>query len=314
MAADESELVSMILDSFSTYIRCELNYSVHTVSAYLRDLRQWADYATSGHPEQLDPASVTTSDLRLWLSTLARQGLSQRTMRRKVSALRSLFAYLSRRHGLAPNPAADLHAGRTDKPLPVYVRQQEMSALLADDIDPTDFISVRNRLIVLMFYSTGMRTTELETLLDADVSTPRAELKVMGKRGKQRVIPFGDELAEMITAYRRLREQTVGAAATERFFVRPDGQPLYRRLIYRIVHSTLAGRTVAARQSPHVLRHSFASDMLNNGADLYSVQQLLGHNSLETTQVYTHITFQELKHNYQLAHPRAAKKEVQPWK
>ncbi len=297
-----------MLDSFATYIRCELNYSVHTVSAYMRDLRQWADFATNGHPEQLDPTSVTASDIRLWLGTLARQGNTPRTIHRKLSSLRAFFHFLTAQHQLTSNPTATLHAAKTDKPLPVYVRPAESASILADDLDTTDFTAVRNRLILLMFYSTGMRTTELETLLDVNVNTSKGELKVLGKRNKERIIPFGNELTEMITLYRHLRDTTVGGQPTTQFFVRQDGQPLYRRLIYRIVHNALEGRTVAARRSPHVLRHSFASDMLNNGADLFSVQQLLGHSSLATTQVYTHITYQELKQNYQLAHPRAAKK------
>ncbi len=297
-----------MLDSFSTYIRCELNYSVHTVSAYMRDLRQWADFATGGRPDTLDPFTVTTSDLRQWINRLAREGDTPRTLRRKISSLRTFFGFLAKRHGMLSNPAADLHAPKADKPLPVYVRQQEMDSILADDLDPDDFISVRDRLILLMFYSTGMRSSELEGLLDADVSIPRGELKVLGKRNKERIIPFGDELTEMITLYRRLRDATVPGKPAPQFFVRPGGEPLYRRLIYRVVHGALEGRTVAPRQSPHVLRHSFASDMLNNGADLFSVQQLLGHKSLETTQVYTHITYLELKNNYQLAHPRAVKK------
>jgi integrase/recombinase XerC len=274
----------------------------------MRDLRQWAEFATGGHVEQLDAQSVTTSDIRLWVAKLSRDGDSPRTLRRKLSALRAFYAYLIKRHGFTSNPAADIHSPKADKPLPVYVRQNEMAALLADDFDAGDFTEVRNRLILLMFYSTGMRTTELETLLDTNVNTQRGELKVLGKRNKERIIPFGDELSEMITLYRQLRDTTVGGAPTNEFFVRPDGQPLYRQLIYRVVHSALQGRTVAPRQSPHVLRHTFAGDMLNNGADLFSVQQLLGHKSLETTQVYTHITYQELKNNYQLAHPRAAKK------
>jgi len=164
--------------------------------------------------------------------------------------LRAFYAYLIKRHGFTSNPVADIHSPKADKPLPVYVRQNEMAAILADDYDAADFTEVRNRLIILMFYSTGMRTTELETLLDTNVNTQRGELKVLGKRNKERIIPFGDELSEMITLYRQLRNTTVGGAPTNEFFVRPDGQPLYRQLIYRVVHSALQGRTVAPRQSP----------------------------------------------------------------
>ena len=159
-----------------------------------------------------------------------------------------------------------------------------------------------------MIYSTGLRCSEIQGLMDKDVDTARGELKVLGKRNKERIIPFGKELSDMITTYRKLRDDTVGTTAPNEFFVRESGEPLYRKLIYNVVHKALAGNTVASRQSPHVLRHSFATDMLNNGADLYAVQQLLGHQSLATTQVYTHITYRELKQNYQQAHPRALKK------
>lgn len=297
-----------MLDSFLTYIRCELNLSTHTVSAYKRDLQQWIDFATGGKPQSLHPFDVQPGDLRLWVAALAKSGDSPRTIRRKIQALRSFFRYLMVRHGAHSNPAAELELAKADKPLPVFVRQDETNDILNEEFDRNDFTQTRNRLIVLMLYTTGMRASELMGLLDAAVDTEKGELKVLGKRNKERIIPFGDELSEMITLYRELRDNTVPPPPADEFFVRESGEPLYRDLIYKVVHNTLAGRTVAARQSPHVLRHSFATDMLNNGADLYSVQQLLGHQSLATTQVYTHITYRELKHNYELAHPRAAKK------
>ncbi len=297
-----------MLNSFLTYIRCELNLSTLTVSAYKRDLEQWIDFATGGKPETLNPFDVQTGDLRLWVASLAKRGDTPRTIRRKIQALRAFFRYLMVRHDARSNPAADLELAKTDRPLPVFVRQEETKAILNDEFDPKNFVEVRDRLIILMLYTTGMRASELMGLRDAAVDTRKGELKVLGKRNKERIIPFGEELSEMITLYRDLRNDTVPLPAADEFFVRPSGEPLYRSLIYSIVHNALAGRTVAARQSPHVLRHSFATDMLNNGADLYSVQQLLGHQSLATTQVYTHITYRELKQNYELAHPRAAKK------
>jgi integrase/recombinase XerC len=173
--------------------------------------------------------------------------------------------------------------------------------------DDTDETAARNTLIINMFYSTGIRCSELLTLRDADVDTSRRELKVLGKRNKERIVPFGDELARMITAYRSLRKN--GPGPNNEFFVRPDGKALYRKAIYNVVHNAMTEAGIhAARRSPHVLRHSFATDMLNNGAELNAVQQLLGHSSLGTTQIYTHVTLRELKHNYQLAHPRAQRK------
>ncbi len=297
----------MLFDSFLTYIRCELNLSAHTVLSYKLDLEQWSEFTTSGKPETLHPDDVTTNDIRLWVASLSSAGNSPRTIKRKIQSLRAFYKFMMKRHGMKNNPAADLTLMRTDKPLPVYIRPNETSSLLSDDWDKTDFIETRDRLIILMFYTTGVRTSELENLLDVNVDTNRNELKVLGKRNKERIIPFGEELKEMITLYRKLRDNRI-ESPTEAFFVRPTGESLYRRLIYSIVHSTLAGRVHSSRQSPHILRHSFATDMLNNGADINAVQQLLGHQSLATTQVYTHITYRELKLNYQHAHPRALKK------
>lgn len=303
-----------MLNSFITYIRCELALSAHTVSAYTRDLTQWADFATGNKPEELHPADVTTSDLRLWINSLARSGDSPRTIRRKVQALRAFFRYMMRQHGMTYNPAADLTLAKTDKPLPVYARQSETAAILDAEIDTDDFNQVRDRLIVDMIYTTGLRASEVTGLLDADIDTARGELKVLGKRNKERVVPFGQELARSIDAYRTLRDSSPLTAVhpsdiTAPLLVRSDGRPLYRKLVYNIVHARLTeGGAHAKRLSPHVMRHSCATDMLNAGAPMASVQQMLGHASLVSTQVYTHVTYKDLKNNYQLAHPRAQKK------
>ncbi|MBQ9076428.1 MAG: tyrosine-type recombinase/integrase [Muribaculaceae bacterium] len=290
-----------------TYIRCELNYSAHTVLSYRNDLEQWRDYATGGNPEKFRADDVTVNDLRLWVAKLSNDGNSPRTIRRKIQSLRAFYRYMMKCHGLKDNPAAELTPVRTDKPLPVYIRPTETAAILSETWDDTDFIETRDRLIILMFYTTGIRASELRSLLDINVDTTRGELKVLGKRNKERIIPFGNELSEMITLYRHLRDEAIDSPAPQ-FFLRPTGEPLYGNLIYQIVHRTLAGKVHSGRQSPHVLRHSFATDMLNNGADIKAVQQLLGHSSLASTQVYTHITYRELKLNYQHAHPRALKK------
>ncbi len=298
-----------MLASFLTYIRCELNLSAHTVSSYSTDLKQWVEFATNGKPVLLRPLDITTSDLRLWISHLSNNGDSPRTIKRKVQALRAFYRYLMLRHNATTNPAAELTLTKADKPLPVYVRSSETQAILDTTIPEDDFIAIRDHLIVLTIYTTGIRCSELLTLRDCDVNTAQCELKVIGKRNKDRIVPFGNELRDKIEQYRKLRDATISAETRpEYFFVKPTGQPLYRKLIYNIVHKALKGQTHAPRLSPHVLRHSFATDMLNNGADLYAVQQLLGHKSLATTQVYTHITYRELKHNYQQAHPRAQKK------
>ncbi len=298
----------MLIHSFLTYIRCELNLSVHTVSSYQRDLEQWRDFATGGKIDTFTPLDVTTNDLRVWVSHLATTGATSRTIRRKIQSLRAFYRYLNRYHNIKENPAAELQLSRDKKSLPVYIKPGETQSMLDSQWDKEDFISTRDHLIILMFYSTGMRSSELETLTDVNVDSKRCELKVIGKRNKERIIPFGKEMQEVIDIYRALRDDLTGYTP-ERFFTRPTGEPMYRKLIYNIVHRELNdANTHSSRQSPHVLRHSFASDMLNNGADLTAVQQLLGHQSLATTQVYTHITYRELKLNYQHAHPRALKK------
>lgn len=312
-----------LVEEFLSYLRLELNYSPLTVDAYRRDLTQWAEFATGKAEEVttspldlLSPFDVTTNDLRQWIGSLARGGCAPRTIRRKASALRAFFRYLMRNHGLKANPASALTLSRPSKELPVYIRPNETEELLSADNPAAtdDFNELRDRLIVEMFYSTGMRCQELVDLLDINVDTRRGELKVHGKRNKERIIPFGARLGESIEAYRQLRDSAsttaVGINDSEaHFFVRKNGEPIYRKLAYNVVHTALSlGGVHATRLSPHVLRHSFATDMLNNGAPLSSVQQLLGHASLASTQVYTHITYREIKQNYQLAHPRALKK------
>ena len=303
-----------LLEQFLAYIGLELGYSPLTVSAYRSDLDRWADEMTGGNAEALDPMSVMASDLRVWLGGVARRGVSPRTVRRKVAALRAFFKFLMRHHGLGSNPAALLTLPKTPKNIPVYVRQAETESILDAPVPEDDFVSVRDRLIIDIFYTTGLRCSELMTLRDADVDTARGELKVLGKRNKERVVPFGQELARSIDAYRTLRDSSPLTAVhpsdiTAPLLVRSDGRPLYRKLVYNIVHARLTeGGAHAKRLSPHVMRHSCATDMLNAGAPMASVQQMLGHASLVSTQVYTHVTYKDLKNNYQLAHPRAQKK------
>ena len=299
-----------MIEAFLKYLSSELAKSPATVDAYGRDLRQWSDYATSNGRYDLEPQTTSVDDLRLWVAWLAKQGCCQRSIRRKVQSLRAFFNFMMREHGMASNPAAELEPAKLPKTLPVIVKPSETAAMLDEEIDMKDFTQVRNRLIVLMIYTTGMRCSEVVGLKDVNVDAKKGELKVLGKRNKERIIPFGKELADMITAYRALRTDisasTAGADAP--FFVREDGEPVYRKLVYDAVHRSMEGTVHATRLSPHVLRHSFATDMLNNGANLTAVQQLLGHESLATTQIYTHVSYREISNNYQHAHPRALKK------
>ncbi|MDE6308910.1 MAG: tyrosine-type recombinase/integrase [Muribaculaceae bacterium] len=300
----------MTIDAFLTYIRCELNYSVHTVSSYTCDLYQWAEFTTKGKPETLKPELVTTADLRLWVVGLAQQKCSNATVRRKIQSVRAFYRYLMTQHGLKSNPASDLQLAKLSKPLPPYIRPADTAEMIDNMREHTlsdDFLAVRNALIIDMLYTTGMRCSELTELLDVDVDTVKGELKVHGKRNKDRIIPFGNELAKMIDKYRMIRQRTIGP--TTLMFVNRDKLPMSRSSVYYVVSKTMkAEGVITSQHGPHVLRHSFATDLLNNGADLAAVQQLLGHESIATTQVYTHITYRDLQSNYKLAHPRASKK------
>jgi integrase/recombinase XerC len=297
--------MSDIIDKYLQYIKLELNLSSHTQVAYGNDLRQWEQFLTGGS-EPLDVASVTSSDIRAWLLQLSDSGDSARTLRRKVQAVRSFYKWLMRNGTASVNPASSVELARIPKRLPQLVREDSVNTLLDSEVDETDFEQVRNRLIVMMLYETGMRRAELIGLLDKNVDTAKGELKVHGKRDKDRIIPFGTELADWIERYRALRNEQ--ARGCESFFVRDNGEPLYAMLVYRVVREALGEAGVTSKRSPHVLRHTFATAMLNDGAELNSVKELLGHESLATTQIYTHVTFSELKHNYKLAHPRALKK------
>ena len=297
--------MSKTIDNYLQYIKVELNFSPHTVTAYSADLLQWEQFLTNGS-EPLDVTSVTASDIRAWLLHLSKQGDGARTLRRKVQAVRSFYKWLMRQGAVASSPASDVELARIPKRLPELVRESSMDALLDKEIDEQDFEQVRNHLIVMMLYETGMRRAELLGLLDQNVDTAKGELKVHGKRDKDRIMPFGTELAIWIDKYRSLRDCQVKGCDT--FFVLENGKPLYPMLVYRVVKQSLSEVGVMSKRSPHVLRHSFATAMLNDGASLNGVKELLGHESLATTQLYTHVTFSELKNNYKLAHPRALKK------
>ncbi|MCH4154824.1 MAG: tyrosine-type recombinase/integrase [Muribaculaceae bacterium] len=297
----------MLIESFLKYLRYELNLSTYTVLSYKNDLRQFTDFIAGGE-EKFEPKGVTQNDVRAWMVQLANSGDVARTVRRKVQAVRALYKYLMKHGEVDADPAADIELAKIPKKLPSYIRQSSMDTLLAEPIDENDFIAVRDRLIVLTLYSTGIRRAELIGLLDSNVDTDSCEMKVHGKRDKDRIVPFGDELRDAIEHYRKLRDKEVGKACTT-LFVRPNGEPLYPSLVYNTVHNALLTVGGGQKLSPHVLRHTFASAMLNGGAGIDSVKELLGHESLAATQVYTHITFSELKNNYKLAHPRAQKKE-----
>ena len=290
----------MLAESFLRYIRYEKNLSTHTVLSYKNDLFQFKAFL-----ETLEPGcelqQVAPEQVREWIASLSEDGLTARSISRKVSSLRAFYRYLVSQSVVAGSPVNDVRVPKVRKKLPVYLRRDTMDELLDDVSYGDDLEGVRNKLIIEMFYNTGIRRAELIGLKDEDVR--EGEIKVTGKRNKQRLVPYGAELAELIADYRRMRSEA-GLGDAEYFFIRKSGEPLYPQLVYRVVKQALSQVCTLEKRSPHVLRHTFASVMLNNGAGLNSVKELLGHHSLASTEVYTHITFEELKQSYNQAFPQ----------
>ncbi|MEE1022316.1 MAG: tyrosine-type recombinase/integrase [Muribaculaceae bacterium] len=302
-----------MLTEFSDYLRYELNRGTLTVEAYLRDIRQFATFMERRHEaggEEL-LAKASTADIRAWIGVLAEQGEKPRSVRRKVQSLRALFRYLLKRKEIVANPAADIVMAKPDKPLPKFVRESEMEEVLSREVDE-GFYPFRDRLILELLYTTGMRRAEIIGLRDADVDLSAMQLKVTGKRMKQRLIPFPRQMAATLREYLGRREaeekEAEGPGRGAGLLFTHKGKAMSTTRLTEIVREGLEG-TSAARKSPHVLRHTFATTLLNNGAELNSVKELLGHSSVATTQIYTHLSFNELRANYMHAHPRERGRE-----
>ena len=296
-----------MVEAFLRYIRGEKNYSSNTVMSYKNDLAQFQDYCER-EAGGFDPLLVDAAIVRAWMTALVESGEAVSTVRRKVCALRSFFRYLKREGKIAGNPLTLVAMPRAEKKLPVYVREGQMECLIDDIPFGDDFDGVRDRLMLVMLYTTGMRRSELVGVADADVDFHGMTIRVTGKGNKQRLIPFGRELADMMQAYLACRSREVGKVDGSAFLVRQSGEALYVGMVYRKVKHYLALVTSISKKSPHVLRHTFATAMLADGADLTAVKELLGHSSLSSTEVYTHVSPREILLNYNRAHPRALKK------
>lgn len=295
----------MLIDSFLDYLRYERNYSDYTLLAYSKDLSQFEEYVKTQMEGIFDPRQIDADIVRNWIIFLLDEKISPVSVNRKLSSLKSFFKFLMKQRIVSVNPLRLISGPKTKKPLPFFVKEGEMEALLDGDGFDEDFEGVRNRLILEMFYDTGMRRSELVGIRNSDVDYEAMQIKVTGKRNKQRLIPFAEGLKNLMLAYTEVRNREVGASS-EWFFVRKNGEPLSTGMVYIVVRKKLSELSTLAKRSPHVLRHSFATSMLNNGAELNAVKELLGHSSLASTSVYTHTTFEELKKVYH-AHPRAKK-------
>lgn len=298
-----------LIARFISHLTVERNASPHTVRAYRDDLLQFSAWLDALCGRDDAPADGVDRDtLRQYLGALLDGGLGKRSATRKLTALRTFFSFSVARGGLAENPAATLRSLKLERRLPAFVEQEQLAALLATP-DTSTFAGARDAAILEVFYSTGIRLSELVSLNHDSIAPRSGTLRVLGKRRKERVVPIGRAaLAALDTCALRMREHFTGARTLrdpEAVFVNLRGARISTRAVHTIVHSTLRLAEHQMRCSPHVLRHSFATHLLDRGADLEAVRELLGHESLSTTQIYTHVSTDHLKRVYATAHPRA---------
>ena len=291
-------------DSFLKYLAAERNYSSATIESYAKDLSMFQEFLEEQNPNASWTA-VEAEDVREWVIYLMdEQKMAASSVNRRLSAMRSFYKYLRRVGRVSINPMEKVVAPKKKRPLPYYVRESEMDRLLELTAEDRSFKGIRDRLVLMMFYETGIRRAELLGMTDASVDLVTKQIKVTGKRNKQRIIPFGEELESEIKAYQIAREETLGQRTFPALFVTEKGTAMNEKQVSKIVKENLSKVTTIKKRSPHVLRHSFATAMLNNKADLTSIQKLLGHESVSTTEIYTHVSFEELKSEYKNAHPR----------
>lgn len=290
------------VDSFIEYLKAERNYSASTLSSYSEALKLFQNFVESLN-ESCDWRTIDAAIIREWIVYLVdeKKYTSSTINFSHLSPMRTFYKYLRRMGYVNVNPMEKIVAPKLERKLPSFVREQEMDELLELMLQDATPKGIRNRLVVMMFYETGIRRAELHSLTDSSVDIASMQIKVTGKRNKQRIVPFGEELGNQIRKYLAVRNRRNGC---ESFFVNDSGGRLSYEAIGEIVKNSLSLVTTQQKRTPHVLRHTFATAMLNNDADLTSIQQLLGHESLKTTETYTHLSFEELKSAYRNAHPR----------
>lgn len=293
----------MAQGNYIDYISYEKRYSKHTILAYRRDLSQFSAFLSDQY-DITDLNIVEHKHIRSWLVYLMEQGISSRSVLRKLSTLKSYYKYQLRHKLIEQNPTLLVISPKSSSRNPVFIEEEKIQVLLDEISYPDNFTGLRDKLILEVFYGTGMRLSELIELQTIDISFHSSNFKVIGKRNKERLIPFSREMAKQLLHYMEMKE-AIGYADTTWLFITEGGKKLYPRLVYRIVNKYLGLVTTLTKKSPHILRHTFATHMLNRGADLNAVKEFLGHANLAATQVYTHNTVEKLKKIYQQAHPRA---------
>lgn len=290
------------IEDFLKYLTFERNYSQRTIGEYSEDLHGFEQFYKK-LDDELSWENIDTDVVRDWVEYMMDKGNTATSVNRRLSALRSFYRYALKRGLVENDPTYKLQGLKRKKPLPQFLKEAEMDTLLVSEMWGNTYKDVLARTIILTFYSTGIRVSELVGLNNKDINIVTHEIKVTGKRNKQRIIPFGKELEEQIDTYQKLRNDEIGEQ--EALFVTAKGERITTAQVRTMVKANLAKVSTLKKKSPHVLRHTFATAMLNNKAGLESVKKLLGHESIATTEVYTHVTFEQLKKAYNEAHPRA---------
>ncbi len=293
----------MLIDSFLNFLQYEKNYSEKTINSYRVDLIQLEEYIKNDS-EELTLTEVDADIIRQWIIDLTKKGYTTSSVNRKLSSLRSFYKFLLLKQEIIKDPTRKINGPKKKKPLPIFLKEKEINKILEETNFKEGFIGIRDQMIIEMFYATGIRLSELIGLDNKDINFEDSLIKVKGKRNKERLIPFGDELKESMLRYISVRNETI-TVKSEAFFIKENGERLYNALVERLVKRQLSKVVTLKKKSPHVLRHTFATAMLNNEANLNAIKEILGHTSLAATEVYTHTTFEELKNIYKLAHPRA---------
>ncbi|MCF8364731.1 MAG: tyrosine-type recombinase/integrase [Bacteroidales bacterium] len=291
---------------FIQYITHEKRYSRHTITSYDTDLKQFQDFILS----QFGVINLKNADhyiVRSWLVDLLEKKNSTLTINRKISCLKSFYKYLLRDGHVSSNPMLKVIAPKTGKKVPEFVKEKDMEMLLQNIDFGNDFEGIRNKLIIETFYTTGIRVSELNNIKITDVNLEAETIKIHGKRDKERLIPISGYLAESIKKFITIRDSIFNKSEESKpyLFITSRGKQTYSRLIYRIIYKYISYVSTNSKKSPHTLRHSFATVMLNKGAELNAIKELLGHSNLSATQVYTHNSIEKLKTIYKQAHPRA---------
>jgi len=289
-------------ESFLDYMKYEKRSSSHTVVAYKIDLDQFVQFCTEMIGE-FDVKKVDAKLIRSWIVRLMEKEMSARSVNRKITSVKSFYNYLLKQQIVEINPAINLALPKIRKKLPNFVEEKNLHHLLDDGFFSDDFAGVRDKLVITLLYGTGIRLSELLLLKDDDFDTKNGLIRVLGKRKKERIIPYPISINQLIEHYINARNTTIGIK-TNRLLVTEARKPVYEKLIYRVVKNNLSKVTSLEKKSPHVLRHTYATHLLNKGADLNAVKELLGHSNLAATQIYTHTTFERLHDIYKQAHPR----------